>query len=157
MDWMLFLTFLAACGAAGTTGSMFEPGRWYDDLNKPAWTPPGIVFPLVWVTLYVAMAYAAMRIAMLDVPLAEGPGQALAFWAAQIAFNTLWSPVFFGLKRMRAAMVILCFLWAFVAATMVSFWALDPLAGALFAPYLLWVSIAGALNLSVWRRNPQFT
>ncbi len=151
MDWMLFLTFLAACGAAGATGSMFEPGKWYEGLDKPVWTPPGIVFPLVWITVYIAIAYAAMRIALLD-----GAGQALAFWAAQIAFNTLWSPVFFGLKRMRAAMAILCFLWVSVAATMFSFWVLDPVAGALFAPYLLWVSIAGALNFSVLRRNPQY-
>ena len=156
MDWLLFLSFLAACGAAGATGSMFDPGSWYRDLDKPVWTPPGIVFPLVWVTLYVAMAYAAMRIAMIDAPASQGVGQALAFWAAQIAFNTLWSPVFFGLKRMRAAMVILCFLWLFVAATMVSFWMLDALAGALFVPYLVWVTIAGALNFSVMQRNPQY-
>ena len=151
MDWMLFLTFLAACGAAGATGAMFEPGAWYDDLDKPRWTPPGFVFPLVWVTLYVAMSWAAMRVAQVD-----GSQQALAFWAVQIAFNTLWSPVFFGLKRMRAALGILGCLWLAVAATMVSFAQLDMLAGALFAPYLLWVTIAGALNLSVLRRNPQF-
>jgi tryptophan-rich sensory protein len=151
MDWMLFLTFLAACGAAGATGAMFEPGTWYDKLDKPVWTPPGFVFPLVWVTLYIAMSYAAMRVALID-----GSQQALAFWAVQIAFNTLWSPVFFGLRRMRAAMVILSCLWTAVALTMVSFYLTDPLAGALIAPYLLWVTIAGALNLSVWRRNPQF-
>jgi len=151
MDWMLFLTFLAACGAAGATGAMFEPGDWYRDLNKPWWTPPGFVFPLVWVTLYVAMSYAAMRVALID-----GSQQALAFWALQIAFNTLWSPVFFGLKRMRAAMVILGGLWTAVALTLVSFALIDPLAGMLIAPYLVWVTIAGALNFSVWRRNPQF-
>ena len=151
MDWMLFLTFLVACGVAGATGSMFEPGKWYEDLDKPVWTPPGFVFPLVWVTLYIAIAYAAMRIALI-----EGSQQALAFWAVQIAFNTLWSPVFFGLKRMRAAMIVLSFLWVSVAVTMLSFLALDQTAGMLFAPYLLWVTIAGALNFSVLRRNPQF-
>jgi tryptophan-rich sensory protein len=151
MDWMLFLTFLAACGAAGATGAMFEPGEWYRDLDKPVWTPPGFVFPLVWMSLYVAMSYAAMRVALTD-----GAAQALALWAVQIAFNTLWSPVFFGLKRMRAAMIVLGCLWVAVALTMVSFYLQDPLAGLLMAPYLLWVTIAGALNLSVWRRNPQF-
>lgn len=151
MDWMLFFTFLVACGAAGTTGAMFEPDEWYRKLDKPWWTPPGFVFPLVWVTLYVTMSYAAMRVAQID-----GSQQALAFWAAQIAFNTLWSPVFFGLKRMRPAFIILCCLWVAVAATLASFAALDTVAGALLAPYLLWVTIAGALNLSVWRRNPQF-
>ena len=151
MDWMLFGTFLLACGAAGATGSMFQPDQWYRDLDKPWWTPPGWVFPLTWVTLYVLMSLAAMRAAQV-----EGSQQALAFWAAQIAFNTLWSPVFFGLKRMRAAFVILCCLWATVAATLAAFWALDPMAGYMMAPYLVWVTIAGALNLSVWRRNPAF-
>ncbi|MGY6536266.1 MAG: tryptophan-rich sensory protein TspO [Pararhodobacter sp.] len=151
MDWLLFLTFLAACGAPAATGTMFEPGKWYDGLDKPRWTPPGLVFPIVWTTLYIVMAYAAMRVAPLP-----GSGQALAFWALQIALNTLWSPVFFGLKRMRSAMIVLVALWLAVALTTVSFWLLDPVAGILFIPYLLWVTIAGALNLSVWQRNPQF-
>jgi len=151
MDWALFLTFLAAAGAAAATGAMFEPGDWYEKLDKPVWTPPGWVFPLVWTTLYIAMAYAAMRVAGLP-----GSGQALAFWALQIALNTLWSPVFFGLHRMRAALVVLGLMWLAVAATTAAFLALDTIAGALLLPYLLWVTIAGALNLSVLRRNPQF-
>lgn len=151
MDLLLFLTFLAATAAAATTGAMFEPGKWYDDLDKPRWTPPGILFPIVWTTLYLAMSFAAMRVGMI-----EGSQQALALWAVQIALNTLWSPVFFGLKRMRAALIILAFLWLAVAATTLSFLRIDLLAGLLMAPYLLWVTIAGALNLSVLQRNPQF-
>ena len=151
MDWILFLTFFAACGAAATTGAMFEPGAWYDKLDKPVWTPPGIVFPIAWLFLYVSMSYAAMRVAQVD-----GTQQALALWAMQIAFNTLWSPVFFGLRRMRAAMVVVSCLWVAVALTMVAFYMADPVAGALMAPYLLWVTIAAALNFSVWQRNPQF-
>jgi tryptophan-rich sensory protein len=149
MDWGLFLTFLAACGAAAATGAMFEPGPWYDRLRKPVWTPPGWVFPVTWTVLYICMSVSAARVAVLP-----GSGQALAFWGAQIAFNTLWTPVFFGLHRMGAAMVIMGGLWAFVALTMVAFWTLDPVAGMLFAPYLLWVTIAAALNFSVWRMNP---
>jgi tryptophan-rich sensory protein len=149
MDWPLFLTFLAACGAAATTGAMFQPGAWYESLNKPAWTPRDWMFPVVWTALYLFMAFAAMRVAG-----AEDNGQALAFWALQIAFNTLWTPVFFGLRRMRAAMVVMVCLWLSVAATTWSFLAIDLLAGALLLPYLLWVTIAAALNLSVLRRNP---
>ena len=151
MDAWLFFTFLAACGAAAATGAMFKPGAWYDGLDKPSWTPPGVAFPIVWTTLYLLMAFSAMRVALLP-----GSGQALAFWAAQIAFNTLWTPVFFGLRRMRAALVVLVGLWVFVALTCVSFWILDPVAGVLMVPYLLWVSLAGALNVSLWRRNPEF-
>ena len=151
MDWGLFFTFLAACGAAAATGAMFQPGDWYEGLNKPRWTPPGFVFPLVWTTLYIAMSYAAMLVAQSG----QG-GQALGFWAAQIAFNTLWSPIFFGLHRMRAALFAMAGLWLFVLACVISFGQISLLAGALMVPYLLWVSIAGALNLSVLRRNPAY-
>ena len=151
MDWGLFFPFLAACGAAAATGAMFQPGDWYEGLNKPSWTPPGFVFPLVWTTLYIAMSYAAMLVAQSG----QG-GQALGFWAAQIAFNTLWSPIFFGLHRMRAALVAMAGLWLFVLACVISFGQISLLAGALMVPYLLWVSIAGALNLSVLRRNPAY-
>lgn len=150
-DLGLFLTFLLACGAAAATGAMFEPDQWYKKLDKPRWTPPGIVFPLVWTTLYILMAWAAMRVALLP-----GSGQALALWAAQIAFNTLWTPIFFGLHRMRAAMVAMAGLWLTVAGTTVAFWMLDPVAGALFVPYVVWVTIAGALNWSVLQRNPEY-
>lgn len=149
MDWPLFLTFLAACGAAATTGAMFEPGEWYKRLNKPVWTPPGWAFPIAWTTMYLLMSLAAMRVAPL-----EGSGQAMAFWAAQIAFNTLWTPVFFGLYRMAAAMVVMVFLWSFVALTTLAFWRLDPVAGGMLMPYLAWVTVAGALNFTVWRMNP---
>ena len=150
MDWTLFLTYLAACGAAAATGAMFQPGVWYDGLAKPRWTPPGWLFPLVWTTLYFCMALAAMRVAGI-----AGSGQALAFWALQIALNTLWTPVFFGLHRMRAALLVMAGLWLAVAATTVSFLLLDAVAGLLFLPYLVWVSIAGALNYTVWRMNPK--
>jgi tryptophan-rich sensory protein len=149
MDWAIFATLLAACGAAAATGAMFQPGRWYDGLDKPWWTPPGWAFPVAWTTLYLCMAAAGARVAPM-----EGSGQAMAFWALQIAFNTLWSPVFFGLRRMRASMIVMAGLWLSVFATFLAFLNLDPIAGALLAPYVLWVTIAGALNWSVWRRNP---
>jgi tryptophan-rich sensory protein len=149
MDWGLFLTYLAACGAAATTGALFEPGDWYRGLNKPSWTPPDWLFPLAWSVLYVLMSLAAMRVAQLP-----GSGQALAFWAAQIAFNTLWTPIFFGLHRMRAAMVVMAGLWITVALTTAGFLRLDLWAGLMFLPYLGWVTVAAALNWTVWRLNP---
>ena len=148
MDWLLFAVFLAACMAAGTTGAMFEPGAWYRSLAKPRWTPPDLLFPVAWFTLYICMSLAAMRIAQ-----TPEAGLPLAFWALQIALNTLWTPIFFGLKRMGAALVVIVALWLSVAATMVSFWQIDLIAGLLFIPYILWVTTAGALNFAVWWMN----
>lgn len=148
MDWTLFLTFLAACAGAAATGALFPPGPWYDTLRKPAWTPPPWLFPLAWSTLYICMSLSAAWVAVLP-----GNGQAMALWSVQIAFNALWTPVFFGLHRMRAALVVMACLWLSVAATTLAFFQMTLAAGLLFLPYLLWVTIAGALNFSVWRLN----
>jgi len=149
MFWVLFLIFLVACLAAGSTGALFSPGSWYRNLNKPSWTPPDWAFPVTWTTLYLCMAVAGARVALLP-----DNGLAMAFWALQIALNGLWTPVFFGLKRIKLGMIVLSALWLSVAATIWALFQVDLIAGFLFIPYLVWVTIAGALNASVWRLNP---
>lgn len=148
MDIYLFAVYLLACGAAATTGALFSPGPWYRALAKPSWTPPDWLFPVAWTSLYVLMSAAAARVSLVD-----GAAYGLALWSVQIAFNTLWTPIFFGLKRLRAAMVVMVGLWLSVAATTVAFFALDLWAGLMFLPYLVWVSVAGALNFWVMRNN----
>ena len=148
MDPLLFTVFLASCIAAGMTGGLFPPGAWYDSLEKPAWTPPNWLFPVAWTTLYLLIAASAARVAGQD-----GSALAMAFFALQIALNTLWTPVFFGLRRMRGGMIVLVCLWLAVAAMLLTFWQIDRLAGLLLLPYLAWVTVAGALNWSVWQLN----
>lgn len=148
MPWELFVTYLLACVPAAVSGALFKPGEWYSSLAKPAWTPPNWLFPVAWAFLYLAMAAAAARIAALP-----GSGQALALWSVQIAFNTLWSGVFFGLRRMAAGGVVLGCLWLAVAATLAASWQHDVYAALLLAPYFAWVTLALALNWSVWQLN----
>ena len=149
LDILVFGTFLLACGGAAASGALFSPGPWYQTLNRPSWTPPDWVFPVVWTTLYVFMSLAAARVVGLP-----GSGVAIALWAAQLAVNTLWSPVFFGSQRPRAGLWVLTALWVLVALTLVALFRLDLIAGLLFVPYLVWVTIAGALNLWIVRNNP---
>jgi translocator protein len=148
MDWGLFAIFLCTCVGAAATGSLFPPGKWYESLSKPTWTPPNWLFPVAWTALYLAIAVAAARVAPL-----QGSAYAMAFWALQIVLNTLWTPVFFGLRRLRIGLVVIGALWLSVAATAGSMWALDPVAGWLIVAYLAWVTYAAALNLSIVLRN----
>ena len=148
MDWQIFFTFLGATFAAAATGMIFQPGTWYEGLQKPSWTPPRWAFPLVWTTLYVLMAWAAARVAPLP-----AAGYALALWALQIALNTLWTPVFFGAHRMGLGAAILLLLWLTVATMLWQFWRLDGWAALMILPYLAWLSLAAALNVRIWRDN----
>jgi len=96
------------------------------------------------------MAGAGARAAM-----APDNGIAMACWALQIAFNGLWTPVFFGLRKIRLGMVVVGMLWLTVLGATVALWQVDWIAGALFLPYLVWVTIAASLNAAVWRLNPE--
>jgi benzodiazapine receptor len=149
MYWILFAVFLAACFAGGSTGALFPPGAWYRRLEKPPWTPPDWMFPVAWSILYALIAASAARIAMIP-----GAGLALGVFALQIALNTLWTPVFFGLRRLKGGMLVVSLLWLAVAGMIATYWPLDRIAALMLVPYLGWVTVAAALNFSVWRRNP---
>lgn len=149
MSLNLFLIFMVASAAAAATGIIFRPGSWYDGLRKPGFTPPKWAFPVAWSVIYLLSAIAAARVALLP-----GAGTALALWAAQIALNTLWTPTFFGARRMGMAMGVMAALWAVVAGMVVQFWMLDWRSGLLLLPYLAWLCVAAGLNWRVWRDNP---
>lgn len=148
MDWTLFIIFLVTCGAAGATGAVFQPGDWYKTLNKPTWTPPDWAFPVAWTSIYLLISFAGAVVAGM-----EGAGLALAFWAMQAAFSTLWTPVFFGLRRLKGALLVMAPLWFAVAACTYQMFQLNFWAGMAFVPYLAWVSVAACLNWTVWRMN----
>ncbi|MCR8717120.1 tryptophan-rich sensory protein [Pseudomonas syringae] len=145
---MTFFIFLLACSAAAATGIIFKPGAWYESLQKPAFTPPNWAFPVAWTTIYLLLAWAGYRLTLLP-----GSQTVLALWAAQVALNTLWTPVFFGANRIAAAMVILALLWIVVATMIVMALQLDIITGLILFPYLVWLSVAAALNFSILRHN----
>lgn len=146
---MTFPIFLLACAAAASSGFFFKPGEWYASLEKPGFTPPNWVFPVAWTTLYLLLAWAGYRLSLLP-----GSQMVLALWAAQIALNTLWTPVFFGAHRLFASLVILVLLWLVVAVMLVMAMRLDVITGLILFPYLVWLSLAAALNFSILRKNP---
>jgi tryptophan-rich sensory protein len=149
MDIFIFAILMVACGAAGATGAVFQPGPWYQSLAKPAWTPPNWVFPVAWTTIYLCISFAGARVAGMD-----GSGTAMAFWAMQAALSTLWTPVFFGWRRLQGALLVMGLLLIAVLGCTVSMFQLDTLAGIAFLPFMAWVTVAAALNASVARLNP---
>lgn len=139
--------FAAAVFVAAFLGARFRPDGWYDDLAKPSWQPPKWIFAPVWTLLYIGIAVAGWRL------WEAGSGLGVALWAVQLGLNAVWSPLFFGARRIDLALVDVVALWAAVAATVVVAASVDGVATALLAPYLAWVSFATALNAAVWRLN----
>jgi len=143
------VTFTAAAiGSAFTARSV---GDWYVGLARPPWTPPSWVFGPVWTLLYSMMAVAAWIVWRRAGP--SGAALPLALFGIQLALNVGWSAVFFGLRMPGAAFAEIVLLWLSILATLLAFWRVGPVAGALLLPYLGWVSFAAALNLAIWRLN----
>lgn len=152
---MSLWVFLGFSVLAASSGALFPPDDWYEGLNKPSWRPPRIVFPIVWSVLYVLIAVAAWRI--FEATRGAERAVLVAVYGIQLALNGTWSALFFGLRLMRVAFVDLVLLWLSVLAMILLFAEHDTLAALLLAPYLVWVTAAGALNLAMIRLNPAET
>lgn len=121
----------------------------FASLDKPALSPPGWLFPVVWTILYVLMGIASYLVLVSGEP----NRNALTVYGIQLAFNFFWSIIFFGYEAYLFSFVWLVILWILIFVTMVQFYKISKGAGYLMVPYLLWVTFAGYLNLSIYLLN----
>lgn len=148
IGWLVLSFIAAGIGAAAS----IHAGAFYAQLVRPDWAPPAAVFGPVWTVLYALMGIAAWLV--WRAAGWRGARVALGLFVLQLAANALWSWLFFGWHLGAWAFADIVVLWVLVVATLVMFWRVRALAGALLMPYLAWTSFAAALCLAVWQRNP---
>jgi translocator protein len=150
-----FVAWLAVSFIAAGIGSAasVQARPFYTRLVRPEWAPPPDLFGPVWTVLYALMGIAAWLIWRIDG--FRTARTALVLFLVQLSLNALWSWLFFGWHLGALAFADIVLLWALIVATLIAFWRISPLAGALLVPYLLWVSFASVLSYSVWQLNPQ--
>ena len=145
---LVLVALVLACHAAGALGALVTAAAWYRELARPSWAPPGWVFGPVWLTLYTMMGVAAWRV--WRTPSGPARSRALGWFAAQLALNAAWTPVFFGLRSLGGGLVVIGLLVVAIAGTIRAFRVVAPRAAWLLAPYLAWVLFATALNGALW-------
>lgn len=124
--------------------------NFYSTINKPPFTPPGFLFPVVWTILYLLMGVSSYLVVKSD---SEKKPFALLLYYRQLFFNFLWPIIFFNAGAFLSALIILVILWIIVFLMIRAFYAIKPLAGLLQIPYLIWLTFAGYLNLAVFLLN----
>ena len=124
----------------------------YKTLKKPPLSPPGWVFGPVWTVLYAMIAFAGFRVITTGI---SRPAVifALGAYIIQLLLNFLWPYLYFKKGLRGAAFAEIVLLWVFIAINLLLFYRIDPLAGWLLAPYLMWVTFAVYLNGATWRLN----
>ena len=149
---LFVLIFLIELGGFVSGFLSNSSGAQYMDFNKPAFSPPGWVFPVVWTILYLLMAIALYRIILWG---SEGKniGKAVVYFIIQLGLNYLWSIIFFRFNLYGIAFLEILLMLLFILLTTVEFCKLDKKAAWLMVPYILWVSFAAVLNYFIWMLN----
>jgi len=148
LAWLLVAFAAAAVGGFASASA----SEFYRDLVRPSWAPPGWLFGPVWTVLYALMGVAAWLVWRARG--FGGAGSALLVFVVQLVANALWSWLFFAWRQGGLAFAEILLLLALILATIVLFWRISRPAAVMLFPYLLWVSFASALTLSIWRLNP---
>ncbi|HEY0190010.1 MAG TPA: TspO/MBR family protein [Kofleriaceae bacterium] len=144
---------VAALGAAVMHGRRGRAtSHWYHSLEKPPGQPSDKLFGPVWAVLYGTIAYSGWRI--WRAPKSDARTRALALWGTQLVLNGAWTPLFFGARRPRAALVDIVALDAAAAKYAEAAARVDRTAALAVAPYLAWLGYATYLNGGIVKENP---
>jgi translocator protein len=125
---------------------------WYQMLIKPSWAPPSWLFGPVWTVLYTIIAISFGYVGWMYVK-GKVPFVVLLPFILNILFNVLFTPLQFGLKNNLLAsvdifLVLVTLIWALVAIR-----PFIPWVTYVNIPYLLWVSFATVLQVTITYLN----
>ena len=137
--------------AVGILSALFSGNmQIYSSINKPALSPPGILFPIVWTILYILMGISSYIIYKSNDPKKES---ALRTYALQLFFNFYWSIIFFRFNLYFTAFVWLLVLIFLIIKMIRQFYRIKQIAAYIQIPYLLWCLFAAYLNFMIFRLN----
>ena len=140
------LLFIIGTGIVGAVSSLLSEGnfkQFYDSLEKPPLSPPGWVFSVAWVILYILMGISAFLIFDSDHP---DKNSALKIYFVQLFINFLWSPVFFRFKSIIGAAVVVTAMLVAVWVMIKAFFRIRKSAALINIPYLAWTVFAAYLT-----------
>lgn len=125
----------------------------YENLNKPFWAPPQIIFPIAWTILYILMGIASYMVYVKNYENID-VSSATFIYLMQLLLNFLWSIIFFGFRLYGLAFLEILILIIFVILTIKRFYdKAGKKAALLMLPYLIWLIYAAALNFFIWMLN----
>jgi translocator protein len=121
---------------------------WYQQLQKPSWAPPSYLFGPVWSFLYILIIISFGKVFIMGFKKEIALVILLPF-ILNLVFNILFTPIQFGLKNnLLASLDILLILGTLIWA-MIAIFPHSPWLAYIQIPYLLWVTFATVLQLTI--------
>lgn len=154
INWLKLLVCVLGIVLLGSISGLANIGNiqtWYAGLEKPSFNPPNSVFGPVWTTLYALMGLSLYLI--WQSPKTAQRTKSLRIFFVQLVFNFCWSFIFFYFHLPGLAAIEILLLWGMILWMILSFYKINHWAAYLQIPYILWVSFASILNISIWWLN----
>lgn len=126
--------------------------EWYNSLDKPSWTPAPSTIGLIWQILYpvilITFGFVFVQVFRSKV----------SWWVAlpfaiNLVANLIFTPIQFGLRNLPLASFDILVVWVTIIASMIAIWPHNRWVAIAQIPYLIWVSIATTLQLSITYLN----
>jgi len=149
MNWLKLIFSIIISWSAGILALPFTISAiptWYENLNKPFFTPPNWLFSPVWTLLYIMMG---VSLYLVWISKSKPKKSVIALFMIQLLLNFGWTASFFGLKNLGLALLIIIVLWLCLVVLIRWFYKISRTSAYLLVPYLLWISFAGLLNLAI--------
>lgn len=146
---ILITLFVAIAGYFITKTSR---DTWYSGLQQSSLSPPNWLFGVVWPILYFLIA-VSVYLTYKAAGTKKAQSEVFLIFIISMAFNLLWTIVFFGLRDIRGALIILLILDVIVIYMIWRYLQIYSLGGMLLIPYLLWILFATYLNYDIMRKN----
>ena len=134
------------------TEGMRNSYGWYENLIRPEWAPPSWLFGPVWSVLYTIIAISFGYVGWLRYQGKIGWLVALPF-VLNLAFNAAFTPVQFGLQNLPLASLVILLVLGTLVWAMVQIYPIAPWVMWVNIPYLLWVSFATVLQITITLQN----
>jgi benzodiazapine receptor len=126
---------------------------WYDGLAKPKWTPAPSVIGTIWTIVYPLILIAAVA-SVVKVVRGELPRLILVPLVINLVSNFAFTPIQFGLRNLPLAAADIVVVLATIIWWIVLAWRPGSEWIALvLSPYLVWVSAATVLQVSITFMN----
>lgn len=141
------------CFLVGFIASQFQTEalqNWYPLLNKPALTPPNIVFPIAWSSLYLLMG---LSIGLILLSYSRQRKFFISLFAVQLFLNFMWSISFFYLQNPLLGFINIILLEGIIIYYAIKTYREFKVSSILFIPYIIWVGFATYLNLYILINN----
>ena len=129
-----------------------QTALWYASLIKPSWAPPAWLFGPVWTALYILIGISFGRVFVLAWRKRIGKIVALPF-ALNVILNLAFSPIQFTLQNNFLAAIDILLITATLVWGMAAIYKHEKWLTYIQIPYLLWVSFATVLQLTVTYLN----